>query len=339
MNILITSVGRRSYLVRYFQQALGGKGFVVATNTHSNAPGMQAADYSLIVPPSYNVEYKQMILDICKKYDIGILCSFHDLDTFVLSTMRDELKNIGVTPVLPDAEWGRICLDKFECGERLREAGFAVPWSSVSLENTKDDLEAGRINFPLIVKSRYGFGSLGLNLCHNFDELQAIILHELTTQGGSLIDKFLHVHSGTSMLIQECIHGQELCTIILNDLSGNYRANYITEIHSMRAGESDVASTLSPNKLDDFPQRFGRLTKHIGPWGVDVIVREGQPIIIDVNPRFTGDYPFQHIAGANIPAALIAWAEGFEPDADWLRSEIDVKGFKDLLPTRLISKK
>ena len=51
MNILLTSVGRRSYLVHYFQQALEGRGKVISANMYADSPGMCAADESVLVPP------------------------------------------------------------------------------------------------------------------------------------------------------------------------------------------------------------------------------------------------------------------------------------------------
>ncbi len=334
MNVLLTAVGRRSYLVKYFQDALKGKGKVIVTNSHADAPGMHVADVAQIVPSSHDPGYIDAILNICRKYRVGLLCSCHDLDVLALSTARDRFQAEGVVAMLPDPDWARTCLDKYECGQRLSAAGFDVPWASVSLEETVISLENGSVKFPLLVKARLGFGSLGLNRCERIDELESLTHHALVKLQETPVDRFVRISPDSSVLFQEMIPGPERCVDVVNDLNGHYRTHFICEVIAMRAGESDQATTLPPDVLGDLPIRLSKLTGHVGIWGIDVLMNNGIPKIIDINPRFTGDYPFQHIAGANVPAALIAWCEGTPINPDWLSPQIGVCGFKDLVPTR-----
>ena len=44
INILLTSAGRRGYLVEYFVDALAGRGRVIAANSDTSAPALAAAD-------------------------------------------------------------------------------------------------------------------------------------------------------------------------------------------------------------------------------------------------------------------------------------------------------
>lgn len=337
MNVLLTSVGRRSYLVRYFQEALRGRGEVVVTNSVPDAPGMHVADRSLVVPASCEAGYPETVIGICERFGIGLLCSCHDLDTLALAPMRDRLRAIGVRAMLPDADWARVALDKFACGERLRGAGFGVPWASVDLEETRRALATGRVGYPLLIKARYGFGSAGLDVCSDDAELE--VMARRWREGGQagLIARFLGEGAATvsQVVFQEKAVGPEWCLGLVHDLEGNPAAHFLCEVHSMRAGESDRVSTVQGDLLGDLPERLSALTRHMGIWGVDVLANGGRPLIIDLNPRFTGDYPFQHLAGANVPAALVAWARGEVPDPAWLRPAVGVRGYKDLVPMRI----
>jgi carbamoyl-phosphate synthase large subunit len=50
--------------------------------------------------------------------------------------------------------------------------------------------------------------------------------------------------------------------------------------------------------------------------------------VLEMNPRFGGGYPFSQIAGANLPAALIAWANGERVDTRWFEIEPNVTASK-----------
>lgn len=333
MNVLLTAAGRRTYLVRYFQHALGTAGRVITANSDADAPAMVVADLPFVVPPSFHPEYPEAIVELCRRHDVGLLCSCHDLDVFALAPLRDQLQAIGVAPMLPDAEWARLCLDKYACGERLRAAGFGAPWASTSLAQTQQALAQGEVRYPLVVKARLGFGSLALHLCHDAEQLESAYRSALAELHDSVADRFLALPPDDRVLIQAAARGPERCVDLVHDLQGRHAAHFVCEVHAMRAGESDRATTLAADVLGDLPLRLSALTRHPGIWGVDVMMDDGEPKIIDVNPRFTGDYPFQHLAGANVPAALLAWAQGREPEPHWLAPSAGVRGFKDLVPT------
>lgn len=335
-NILLTSAGQRSYLVNYFKQALAGKGTVVCANLYPNTPAMIAADYAMVVPPSYHSDYIPRIFEICEQYAIDMICSCHDLDSFILSQQLENFRDKGIIPVLPDAEWGRITLDKYECNQRLAAAGIPVPRNTIRLENALQALDRGELNFPLILKARLGFGSLGLVRCDSRPFL--IDAHQrLVAQMSRFISvRFLQQPPEDSVVIEQGIEGQEYCIGVVNDLGGNHAAHFMTQVWEMRCGESQTAITADPARAAKLAERISQLTRHVGWWGVDVL-DDGQHLqVIDINPRFTGDYPFSHLAGANIPAALIAWARGEVPPASFLTAEVGVSGYKDMVPQRFL---
>ncbi len=335
-NILLTSVGRRSYLVDYFKQALKGQGQVICANMYAESAAMYKADKKFVVPPVLDKEYIPVILELCTRFEIKLICSFHDLDVYILSQHLDKLRAAGAFPVLPSPEWGRICLDKYECSRVIKEQGIDVPWTSVDLEEAIEAVNLDKVTLPLIVKARMGFGSLGLFVCHTIDELRwAYKKTSRQAKDLNLAGYISHTHEH-SVLIQECLKGNEYCVDVINDLHGEYVCHFITQVHTMRAGESDTATTVKPSQAGDMPIKLSNMTRHLGIWGVDCMEDNGILKVIDINPRFTGDYPFHHISGANIPAALIAWVQGKEANPNWLQATAGISGYKDLVP-RLMS--
>ena len=79
----------------------------------------------------------------------------------------------------------------------------------------------------------------------------------------------------------------------------------------MRAGETDIAETIVGDA------RFDALAKAIsaalpcpGNMDVDVFDDGGALRVLEMNARFGGGYPFSHMAGVDLPRALVAWLRG-----------------------------
>ena len=100
----------------------------------------------------------------------------------------------------------------------------------------------------------------------------------------------------------------------------------------MRAGETDQAVTVADLGLEQLGARVGRSVGHVGVLDCDVMVCDGTPYVFDLNPRFGGGYPFSHLAGVDMPSAILAWLDGRPPDPDWFVCRPGVTGAKyDLL--------
>jgi carbamoyl-phosphate synthase large subunit len=65
MNILLTSVGRRSYLVKYFKEAVGENGEVHVSNSNTITPAFIHADKSTVSPLIYENRYIPFLLNYC----------------------------------------------------------------------------------------------------------------------------------------------------------------------------------------------------------------------------------------------------------------------------------
>lgn len=337
LNILLSSIGRRSYLAEYFREALNGGGKIIGTNCLPDTPGLHAVDVPIVVPPAWEPNYVPTMLKICKEYEVRLLFSLHDLEAPYLAGRKKEFEEVGTRLVIADPKFINICLDKYATTQFANEHGLKTPLAFLQLENTQEAIANGRLHLPLIIKPRCGFGSIGLYLVYEPEELAVRI--ELSQKDilRMRIPRVIEFDYPNGVMIQEMIQGQEYGLDVVNDLKGNFVACFVKRKLGMRAGETDAAETEHFPLLEELGETIGRISRHPGLMDVDVILREQTPYLIEMNPRFGGHYPFAHVAGANIPAALIAWANGKEPDPEWLKVTPNVRSFKDISVIRVKS--
>jgi carbamoyl-phosphate synthase large subunit len=328
MNVLLTSVGRRTYLVEFFREALQGSGKVLATNTTMSASGMMLADGAFVVPPPTDPAYISEILDICVRHNIRAVFSLHDWEAPFLSAHADQFRERGIQLAVSKPEVIQLCLDKYETYQFALKNELAVPKTTVNLSGAKQSLLDGSLRFPLIVKPRCGQGSIGLEMVEEEWELEACHRRGIQTCIKMSSNGLLPQDGQEAMLIQERVAGVEYGLDVVNDFNGRFACCLVKRKLEMRAGETDSAETVRDESLEIYGRKLGELLGHIGVLDVDIIVSDGVPYLIEMNPRFGGHYPFSHAAGANIPAAMIAWLSGRLPQEAWLRVEPGVRCFK-----------
>lgn len=330
MNILLSSVGRRSYLVEYFREAVAAEGKVIATNSVPNTSGMLAADVSCLVPEASDPRFVDALLRVCEDHHVGLLFSLHDWEAPFIAKASSRFEAAGVRLGVSSEDVLDTCLDKLKTYLFCQSHGIASPQTFGTQGEALIALKEGSLQFPLIVKARRGQGSLALHKVFSIDELAAACLLA-EAQVKRFADNDIGLSADSSLVIQELIVGVEYGLDIINDFHGRFRACLVKKKLGMRAGETDAAISVEDPVLRELGERIGICLRHTAMLDADVIVRDGQPFLIEMNPRFGGHYPFSHQAGANVPAALVALASGREPDPAQLRVMPGVASQKDLV--------
>ena len=67
---------------------------------------------------------------------------------------------------------------------------------------------------------------------------------------------------------------------------------------------------LSDERIASVGTAVGKALGHIGNLDMDVFVTEDAVYVLELNARFGGGYPFSHLAGVNLPKAIIKWLSG-----------------------------
>lgn len=334
MNILLTSVGRRAYMVKYFQEVLGDAGTVHVCNSDDLTVAFHYADHAVISPLIYDKDYIPFLLDYCRKEHIDILISLFDINLLMLARNKAEFEKIGTHVIVSDPDFVAICNDKWKTDCFLRENGFHTPRTFLHFEEVKQAIADGLLAYPLFVKPRFGCGSISIGAAEDEEELKFLFCKTEKAVRTSYL-KIESAAAEETVLIQECLNGQEYCADLINDLHGNPVNVILRKKLAMRSGEMDIAELTSHERIELELKRLAKLTKHIANLDTDVFLVDDTPYILEMNARFGGGYPFSHIAGCNLPAAIVAWCKGEFVTQEQLTAQVGILCCKEIYMTKL----
>ena len=126
MNILLTSCGRRSYMINYFRKALNRKGLIHAGNSEWSI-AMQCADKAIVTPMIYDSTYITFLLEYCINHQISLIVPLFDIDLPILAQNKQLFKDNGITLVISDFNFTQICNDKWSTYHFLKNNSFNIP--------------------------------------------------------------------------------------------------------------------------------------------------------------------------------------------------------------------
>lgn len=335
MNILLTSAGRRTYMVDYFRSALGGEGSVYASNSVLTYTLLQADGY-VLTPPIYDHDYISFVIDYCKDKNISVVISLFDIDLPVLAKNREWFVQNGIRLLVSDSQVVELCNDKWRTYSFLNKIGLKQACSFVSLHEAKEALRHGEIEFPLVLKPRWGMGSIGIYQVDSINELD--VLYEKLRK--DIFKTYLKYESQEDkeacVIIQSKIEGGEYGLDVFNDLQGNYVTTVAKQKIAMRSGETDIAQIVDNAPFESLGRLLSKELRHIANLDVDCFVTsQGEIYVLELNCRFGGQYPFSHNAGVDFPKQIVKWLNEEKTDSRLITPKLGVVSCKEIVPVIL----
>ncbi len=335
MNILITSCGRRAYLIEYFKEALkkeGVCGLVHASNATEFTPCASVADRFVKTPLIYEAGYIDFLIDYCKENDIKAVISLFDIDLPVLAKNKPRFEAEGITVVVSSPEFVEICNDKLLTCEFLKKNGIDTPRCFLSPKEAKEAIASGLISFPLVIKPRRGMGSLSMYFADNEAELDVFFKKVSRDIQKSYLKYEAALTDGREVIIQELAKGEEYGLDVISDINGKYVTTLVKKKIAMRAGETDSATVIDCPFLKNLGEKLASAPGQIGVLDADVFYdkKTGSISVIEMNARFGGGYPFSHFAGADVPRAIVCWLLGKAAEEELFKVKYGMSAQKDI---------
>ena len=301
LNTLLTCVGRRVALLEAFRRAmadLGVKGRLYGADHSALAPGFHVADEGLLVPSVSGPDYVEALLDLCKRYEIGMVVPLIDWELEALAAARARFAKIGVRLVISSPKVVDICRNKQQTFEFLKAHGFDTP------EVIPAD-KAVNGPFPLFMKLRYGSSAKDV---HFVPDREALAYY---MRG-----------AGSACIIQEFVRGKEYTVDVYAGLDGVPRVAVPRHRLEVSGGEVAKARTVRhPEIIRQSMRLVEALGECCGVVTLQCFLTPNDEIkFIEMNPRFGGGVPLAIRAGADFPLWLIEEHLGRRPDIhpeDW----------------------
>jgi len=288
LSLLILSCGTRNKIVQYFKEELNGSGLVMATDSSHLAPALYEADKHFIVPRIDEEGYLEKILSICKDYNIKGVLSLIDPELTLLAEYKQKFLDIGTLPIISEVDVIKTSFDKYKMFKFLRKHGFKTIKSYIDKEEFYNDVEKGKIDYPVFIKPVTGSASLNINKVTSKEEVEL------------LFSQF------NKLMIQEFMDGIEYGVDAYIDMFSSRPVSiFIKEKLNMRAGETDKSVSIKNDELFSLITDFIKKTDLKGIIDIDVFKVNEEYYISEVNPRFGGGYPHAHGCDVNMIKMIV----------------------------------
>jgi len=263
-------------------------------------PGMYLAEisdasYLLPYPSAGEQQLMERMAFVQQQESIDVLIPCLDAELLSFTRLHHEFEQLGIAMLIPDVSQLRD-RNKDRLGELAQSAGIRYP-------ETKNITSADFFyrchddgwKYPMVVKGIF----YDATIVHNADE-------------GAAAFRNVAASWGYPVLVQRFVEGHEVNLTAVGDGKGNLLGSVMMRKQAVTdKGKAWSCVTIDDQHLLDDANKLAQALQWAGPLEVEMLKeKDGQYLLIEINPRFPAWIYLAAEADSNLPAALVQLITG-----------------------------
>lgn len=292
-NILVTGVGGGVGQGIYF--ALNKKKHnVFVSDSHKYAAGLFLTKNHFITGNLENTNNFEKFIELIKSNKIDVVLPGNEYDVLTLSKSKTLLESITKAIVIVSPEKTiELANDKWRSYEYFKNRNIPIPKTYLVTNETNLENILREVDFPLIVKPRFGTASRGVVSVTSLAEAREFIAK---TSNPLIQEKLIH--------LKQDVLGSEYTCSVFKDSSGNFIGPIVAR-RTLRNGTSWIVEVVSKPDLKDYLLKIAQSLDYSGPLNIQLIETSSGPKLLEINCRFSGTTGIRSYFGFNEPEMSI----------------------------------
>ena len=241
--------------------------------SNKNAAQFIYPNFSIGVPFTHP-DYLQRLEIFIDKYDIDLIIPIAEPELRFFSE-QNILKIIGKAKMITASALAlEIGFDKFKTAEFLKRENLPFPETFLAKSLQRID------NFPVILKSKTGSGSKDI---HKINSIEEFLFHTKNTIDDYVVQEFISDEKG------------EFTCGVFRSSSKEIRTQIFKR--ELTSGYSGYGEVIENTNISNLLEKIAVKLDLVGSINIQLRIKENQPKVFEINPRFSSTVLFRHLLG------------------------------------------
>lgn len=288
--------------------------YIVSADPDPRSTGHSLANCSYTIPFADSPKYMESLENIIELEKIDLIMIGTDVELPFFAEHRLYLENkYNFKIMVSGQDVIEVANDKWLTANFLKENDFPYPKSALTTDSDALNILLQDSEFPFIAKPVDGARSKGLKIIRNKQDLADITSYK----NNLVVQEMIGEEEGE--FTTGCVVVEDSCKAV------------VSMTRDLRDGNTWRAYREENYKYDDMIATIAEKIGVEGPANFQYRIRNGEPVIFEINARFSGTTPLRYIFGFNEVEALVEYYLNDIPiEKPELKTGVVLRTFSDI---------